>query len=148
MLTLIQGNGEQFALECANCSLGYSPPTGTVKRTIDQFLPTRFTPTCVVRLEGNEVWYTDSEEGATIFRSVSSAELFPSHDACQHRCDELAAEKSKADNECAIANLASRRRKLAFSVHYWRRKVLDLERDLQTAKARLSVCKKDPQDPW
>jgi len=72
---------------------------------------------------------------------VPSTVLFESKDACQEACDALNAECTKHEEEMAIATLASKRRDLAWSVHYWGRLVKNLERQLEQARARLAVCK-------
>lgn len=60
---------------------------------------------------------------------------------CAVRCKELNEERRKTDEERAISNLASKRRDLAWSVHYWGGQVKKLERDLEVARARLARCK-------
>ena len=139
-LTLIRGNGEQVSLECNYCQLGYDPPRGVVSRIYYDHRPTPFTPRRV-RVDGDEITYSASEPDATCYSVVSARYLYPSQDECQARCDILNAERTKAEEERALAILASKRQGLAHSVHYWGNLVKDLKKKLEKATARLAVLK-------
>jgi hypothetical protein len=142
-LTLIQGNGEQVSIACACCSRGYGSPSGYVNRVRHEHRPERFT--CArVDVSGDEIRYRDDALACT---SREASRLFRSLEECQAACDRENVERAEHDEKMALANLASTRRDMAFSVHYWGRKVRDLERDLERARARLSECKQRKAAP-
>jgi len=136
-LTLVQGNGEQVFIACACCSLGSDPPSGRVKRTRFEHRPERFL--CArVDVNGDVIRYRDDALSCSY---CEATRLFRSHEECQRACDAENAQRAEEEKARAIANLASKRRDMAWSVHYWGRKVRDLAKDLETARARLAVCK-------
>jgi hypothetical protein len=139
-LTLIQGNGEQVSLACACCSCGYEPPSGVIKKIVYRHKPEKFTPHRV-STNGNEITYSQADPSATAYSYVHVKDLFASEAECLVRCVELNEKRTKEQEECAIANLASKRRNMAWSVHYWGRLVRDLEDKLVRAKACLAVSK-------
>ena len=139
-LTLIQGNGKEVSIACACCSRGFEDPSGTVKRTHYERTPTRFTPRRV-SVSGDEIRYSESEPDATAFNMVYATDLYVDRDECANRCEEDNAKHEKAQDELLLRNLVSKRREMAWSVHYWGRQVKTLERDLGRARERLSASK-------
>lgn len=139
-ITVIFGNGETASLACAACLRGYEPPAGVVKRVFYEHKPTPFTANRV-RIDGDEVQYSTSEPSASCYRTVDAKALFLTEAECQVECDKLNAERIKHEEKMAIQNLASKRRDLAWSAHYWRSEVARLEKNLESARARLAVCK-------
>lgn len=140
VLTLIQGNGEKVTIDCACCSRGYEPPHGVIERTVYEHTPTRFIPGRV-EISGGVIRYSESGPDAACYRIVRVDELFSDRDECEAACVQLNEDRAKQDAELAVRNLASKRREMAWSVHYWGRKVKELERDLVTARERLQRCK-------
>lgn len=140
VITMIQGNGEQFAIECAACSLGWEPARGAVKRTFYQHKPTPFIPKRV-DISGGEIHYSEASPDASGYSFAYVKDLFASEVACADRCAELNEERTKAAEEQALAQLASKRKNLAWSVHYWGGQVKALERDLERVRTRLGACK-------
>jgi uncharacterized protein YbaR (Trm112 family) len=135
-LTLIQGNGEKVSINCACCSLGYEPPTGTIKRNYYHFEPQEFI--CrTADLSFDDFRYTNNY-GDNV--NVKDS-LFKTKEECQKRCEELNAEKEKDEERRLLVNTESKRRDMAWSVHYWGRKVGDLKKELEFAQKRLSACK-------
>jgi hypothetical protein len=144
-LMLIKGNGEQQSLDCNYCQSGYDPPRGRVTRTDYRSVPQRFICRRVVGFDGTDINYSESNPEATCYTYRSSKDLFRNELDCAERCDVLNVECALNDKKRAIANLESKRGKLAHSSHYWSRKVADLKRDLIAAEARLAVCKAKPK---
>jgi len=139
-ITMVRGDGTAVSVHCVACAVGFEPPTGKVKRIFYQHRPTPFVPRRV-EIRGQEILYSTSDPDAQCYSSVPASLLFASKEACQAACDALNAERTKHEEERAIAMLASTRRGLAWSVHYWGRLVKELERHLAQARARLAVCK-------
>jgi len=141
VLTLIQGNGEKVSLDCACCSLGYEPPTGTIKRTFYQYEPTPFICQTVEMGFGGDFRYTD-----VIGQSHEvKGNLFRTKEECQEQCDKLNLEKEKDEERRLLNNTQSKRRDMAWSVHYWGQMVSKLKKELEAAQARLNVCKEKKQ---
>lgn len=139
VLTVLQGNGAQFTIECATCRVGYEPSRGTIQTRAYQVLPMPFK--CArVELNGNKFCYYDPYNSGTFCDRLFATKL-----ECEKKCQELNEEYAKEEDRRLISNLESKRRDMAWSVSYWQRKVKDLEKDLNAARARLSVCKQKEQ---
>jgi len=138
-ITLIQGNGQSVSVDCAACSMGYEPPTGMIKQITYQHKPERYTPRRV-RVDGDEIWYSESGAFENGYQSVEAKYLFASKEDCQTECDKLNHARNLVMKENAIHNLLDKRKKMAWSVHYWGRKLADTQKELETIRARLSVC--------
>ena len=140
-VTMTLGNGEQYALDCQACSLGYDPPQGVIKKRERGHKPTPYTPRRVVEVSSKRTTYSEASPEATCFNVVSSDDLYASKEECQAAC----AEKDRGfytEEEQRIRNLLVKaRREMAWSVHYWRRKVSELRADLAAAEKRFVECK-------
>lgn len=134
------GNGETYTLDCACCTNGYEGPYGYVTRTVHEYTPAPFTAHRV-RIDGDEFYYSESLPEASCYSSVEAKDLFRTKEECQARCAEKTAEYALAQEQYAVNALASKRKSLAFSVHYWRGVAAKLEKDLERAKARINRCK-------
>lgn len=142
VLTVLQGNGLKFTIECAACRVSYDPPTGRVKTRLYKVYPQAFT--ChLINIVHNTFYYYDEHKN-----SAESDRLFTTLEECQKKCDELNKKHAEEQDRILMASLQSRRRDLAWSVHYWSRQVKDLERQLELAKARLNVCKEKKNDQY
>lgn len=136
MLTVVRGNGESFTIHCACCSMGYDPPTGVIKKTFYHFEPTEFV--CkTVQFYSDDFRY-ENEVGET---SDTKGHLFATKEECQKACDALNEYHSKNEERRMLANISSKRRDVAWSVHYWASKVSDLKKELEIAQDRLNVSK-------
>ncbi len=133
-------NGEKYSLDCACCQSGYDPPRGYLNVTVYEYTPTPFVASRV-RVDGDEYWYSESPPGASSYSSVESKDLFRTREECAARCAEKTADQAKARDEGAFRHLESKRKSLAFSVHYWRGQVRKLTAELERAQARLNRCK-------
>jgi len=139
-ITMIQGNGTEVSIACACCSHGMERPSGSVKRIFYEHSPMLFVPKRV-RVDGGEIMYSSASPGANAYSSIDATALFASKEECEARCKELNLERTKYEEERAVANLAPKRRDMAWSAHYWGRQVKRLEEELITCRARLAVCK-------
>jgi len=92
-------------------------------------------------MDGDDIHYSENSSDATWYRSVDAKDLFVLKDECRARCEALNIQRTKSDEQNAIHNLASKRRNMAWSVHYWGQKVKQLERDLEMTKRRLAVSR-------
>ena len=137
-LTLIQGNGERVSLACACCSSGYDPSRGYVKRSVSARTPHPVTLGSI-SLRGAEITYFEGEYPSGT--CLNPQDLFRDQAECQKRCDALNPDADAQEHNRLIANMMDKRGKMAWSVHYWGRKVKDLERNLKAARARLGLCK-------
>ena len=139
VLTLIKGNGERVTLECNNCQMGYSRPTGTVRFTVTEFRPTPFVCNRVTEVRGDVVRYSSASPDAPCYSTVESTDLFATEEECAAACAVKTAAAEVARKGNAAAHLESKRRSLAHSTHYWKRLAETHERDAATCRARLAV---------
>jgi hypothetical protein len=140
-ITVIQGNGSQYTLDCRCCQSGYDTPKGYVERTVYKSEPTEFT--CRrVDISGMEIRYGDDSPSASCWHPVEVKDLFLTKEEAQMRADELNAERTEWEKRQAIANLSSKRKDLAWSAHYWGSQVKRLREDLERTEERLNACKK------
>lgn len=139
-LTVTQGNGAQFEVACACCTVGFGPAQGIIEQTIMERRPVRFTPRRV-DVRGNEITYSDAEPGANCYRTMDAENMFTDAAACAARCAELDEKDRAWREEQSINHLKSKRRDLAWSVHYWQGEVRRLEEQLDRVRARLGLCK-------
>lgn len=140
-VTLTLGNGEQYALDCRACSVGYDPPLGVIKKQERSYQPTPYTPRRVVEVSDRHTTYSEAPPDANAYSVVGAEDLYATKEECLVAC----AEKDKefySDEELRIKNLlVSARGDMAWSVHYWRRQVSGLRKDLAAAEKRLGQCK-------
>ena len=139
-IEMIKGNGERVTLACGHCQSGWEPPRGWVKRTRFHYAPEQVIAS-KVEMHGDTFYY--SLEGLS---TTDSDRLFLTREECAAECDKLNRERTEQERQQEIASIASKRHSLAFSASYWGRQVKDLERKLEVAKARLSVCKKPKEN--
>ena len=136
---MTQHNGETFEIECAGCRQGFDPSTGTVKRLFYKHSPTSFYCNRV-SVNGNKVTYSESNPDSNCYNSTEVKYLFVTEEECQKECDRLNIELTKQEDEILFHKLKSKKRDLAWSVHYWNNQRLKLERDLKFVNNRLGLC--------
>lgn len=146
-LTLVKGNGETVSLECNNCQSGYDAPRGWVKAESFEAKVEPFTCRRITSYGENDIHYSESSPGAACYSSCDAKYLFRDRAEAQALAEKMAAEHLVERERCAVANLASRRRSLSHSTHYWKSQVTRLEHELETARARLAVCPKKKREP-
>ena len=113
-----------------------------MKRTIYECQPERFVCRRVVSLDSADgIGYTESGPGVATYSYRYSKDLFHNREECLAKCIERNEERRKADAEREIANLASKRRSLSHSSHYWTSQLRKLERDIEITKQRIAVIK-------
>ncbi len=134
-LTLIQGDGTEVSLACARCGVGYDPPTGTVTQYDYAAEPEEFICQDVNIFLGKVTY-----GGCHVDR------LYEDKEECRAACQKLNEEYKHKVEEQAVHQLASKRRDMAWSVHYWGGMVRRLKKDLARAEARLAVCKEKKQE--
>jgi hypothetical protein len=140
VVTIIRGNGETFPIECQCCALGFERASGLVKRTYFEHSPKVFIPGRV-DISGGEIRYSESSPDANCYGSADCKDLFRDRAECVARCAELNAEQKAAEEKMFLWNMLDRRKKMAWSVHYWSREVKEYERKLEAARVRLGLCK-------
>lgn len=139
VLTLLKGSGERVSIDCNYCQVGYLPPTGTVRRTIDEYRPTPFVCTRVTQWCEDGVYYSESREGTTCYTNVPAFDLYATREECEAACAAKTAAAAEQRRHAEEAQLESKRRSLAHSTHYWKRLAERLEREAAIARARLAV---------
>ena len=135
-LKVTLANGEEYELECRGCQDGYEPARGKIKRTRYRCKPLPFTPQRF-RIEGDDIWYSESSPEANAYSNTPSADLFVDRDACVVRCDERNAELNKQESARELQNLMHKRKDYAWSVHYWRGQLADKRKEIERIEARL-----------
>ena len=136
---LTLANGEEYMLDCRCCQSGFGPPRGLIHRCIYDFRPTPF----VARrwgTDGSKFWFSDAAPDATCFTHVDQDDLFTDEAECLTRCEQRNAELSKRQEEQQYSHLMSRRKDLAWSVHYWRSQLARHKKDVELAEQRLRAC--------
>jgi hypothetical protein len=135
-VTLVLGSGARHTLACEVCKIGYSNPTGVNRVRVFEFIPKTFI--C-------EALYSLDHYGAARYKYlgnvVDAADLFATYEECLLACQVRNVKLKEEEDRRTVANIASKRANLAFSVSYWRKKVKELERDLSAARVRLEASK-------
>lgn len=140
VIEVVLGNGERYSLDCRCCQSGYDDPRGAIKCTVFEYRPVPFLPLSI-QMHGSEVSYSESPPDSNCYSSVSTTNLFATKEECQAKCEQMNAEHAKAEAESIVYRRGRARKDLAWSAHYWGSQVRQLEKDLTTARARLSKCK-------
>ena len=137
VVMMVLENGSQFHLDCCCCQVGYDGPRGWVIQREVWFKP-----------EVAIVAGVDFQDGETNYRTNRGCfrEVYSTAEECQPECDRRQAEYEADEERRSLANLQSKRRDCAWSVHYWGRKVKELERDLEAARARLHRIKAEKKE--
>ena len=139
-VTLIRGNGEHVSLDCACCSRGGERPSGRVERKRGARHP-RPVVLGSISISSGQLTYFEMSCGTCL----NPEDLYETVQECQARCDVLNAEWDRQQADQIIRNMLHQRESLAWSVHYWGRKVKELERDLEAAHARLNASRERRQ---
>jgi hypothetical protein len=139
-VTVTQGNGEVYTLDCRCCQTGYDSPTGRIQRTEWKSVPTEVTLRRV-DISGNEIRYSDSPPGSCSYRIYNVEDMFLTKEAAQVRSEELNAKQTAYEAERFINNMASKKKDLAWSVHYWSRLAATKEKEIEEIYARLGRCR-------
>lgn len=129
-VTMTLGNGEKHSLNCACCTLGYDPPMGVVRTYDYDSTPERY----ICR-------DLELRDGAVRYGGVDAVYLYEDEEKCREHCNLLNAKHKEREEERALAVLSSKRRDMAWSVHYWRSEVHRMKKDLASVEARLAVCR-------
>lgn len=132
------GNGDEHTIECATCRRGYEGSQGIVSVSRYTAEPRKVTLRRLVNVTP-EVEYTDAFEGANCYTLLPASRLFANREECEALCEEMRAKAEIEAENRHIANLSSKRKDTSWSVHYWRRKVSDLKKDLAAAEKRLNA---------
>jgi hypothetical protein len=136
---LTLANGEEYMLDCRCCQSGYDPPLGRIRRHIYDFRPTPF----VARrwgTDGDKFWFSESDPTSPCWTRTNEEDLFTDETLCRARCEAKNAELSQQQAEQGLRNLMSKRKDLAWSVHYWRSQLADRRRDVEMIEKRLRAC--------
>ena len=135
--TITLGNGESYSVACQCCSLGYDPPRGVVKINYTEYEPRRFECASVEAAGSDGFRYHD-----VAGFSAYVADLFTDEAACRAVC-----ERKNEENRIYLFEGQVRcrredaRRKMAWSVHYWRSQRAKLVKDLADIERRLGEIK-------
>ena len=132
-VTATLGCGLSLQLPCQTCSVGFSAPSGVVKRSVFTAIPQLVTlgnPT----MYGEDIYYELDGGG-----KVRSSELHLWWPASKEQCLEMVRTRTLQYKDQLRRQLASKRRDLAWSVTYWRSKVKDLRRNLEIAEQALVI---------
>ena len=140
VVTMILGNGDTHALQCACCTRGCGPALGTITRHVREHTPTAFTPARVI-LGHSGICYSESPPEAMAYSYTEAKDLYRDRDECQAACEAKVSDW-RTQEQIDIKNMSSRAKKdLTWSVHYWSRMVKDREREAEAARRQLNKCK-------
>lgn len=137
VITMVQATGQEFKLACACCGTGYEEPRGYIRSWRWGFTPT---PKALGPLTSVD---SHGMDGGTRYRygPFSSEDIFATEAECLTACESRNAERTKHQADQALANLASKRRGMTWSVHYWQGQRARLRIDLERIEERLGECK-------
>ena len=138
-VTVTLATGESYKVNCAACSVGYSPPSGMRKATSRGREPVPFT-SCRVGMSGGEFTYSEVEPGASSYTHSYAKDLFRDYEECARAC----ASQDKADEEYReknwVVQRVGKKHDLIWSVHYWRSERRRLQEDLVRVERQLGLC--------
>jgi hypothetical protein len=143
-IEMIKGNGERVSLPCDHCTRAWESPLGWIEIDAWCSAPEMFIP-ARVDMRGNEFWYSESPPEANGYSSRSAKDLFRTRDECAVRCAALDADRERNFEEMALRRIANSRQNLSRNASYWSRRVNEIARDLERAKAKLATCKVKPE---
>ncbi len=138
IIRMVQATGQEFELACAYCAPGFDEPRGYISKWRWGFTPTPRTLGPLTSVDS----YGANGETRYRYGPLSSEDIFPTEAECLAACESRNAERVKQQEEQALANLASKRRDLTWSVHYWQGQRARLRKDLERIEIRLGECKK------
>lgn len=138
-VTMIQGDGTAFALDCGECGPGYNAPCGKVRRYIYERRPEEFRCAAISDIRNGEVRYSDGYQRTY----VDARELFRDKDECAAKCAADNAAKAKADKEQGTHIQGSQRKSMAFSLSYWQNQKRDHLRHIGWIDERLQLIKEN-----
>lgn len=137
-ITLTLGNGSPHVLDCAWCSRGCNPPSGTIARTVCGYEPIEVILKRVM-FSGEEPYYVvDAGRGST----AQPEDLFVSYAECVAACETKRAKFQDDHDKRELAQLLSKRRDLAWSVSYWRNERKKRLDELARIEATLDASKR------
>lgn len=141
-VTLVLGNGDFVAMPCETCKPAWESPRGyIIDKDWSAHTPLPFVCRSFRVDQDGTVRYSESEPGAGCYSIVDANDLFRDYDECAAKCAELAAEAKTRLDEQNTNSIARHRKNMLVSYAFWKRKIRELERELELARARFSACK-------
>ena len=135
VVTLVQGDGAEYEIECSACGLGFEEPRGFMLEWVYDFKPTCFCCSSV-EVRGDEVNYR--EAGG---RFASSKDLYRTEEECAVRCAEKTRESAEERERRGFNILGSAKEKMAWSLYYWLHKRADHVRQIEWIDRRVRLIK-------
>ena len=121
-------------INCAMCMLGYEPPSGRVQTHRIRYSPRLFIPE-KVSMSGDEFHYSESDDG----RFAYAKDLFEDKDDCQAQCDTMNAKHESEERTRIVHRLIEAKRKMAWSVGYWRNQLRKSKEEVERISERLGI---------
>ena len=132
-ITIILGDGSQESVECEMCRLGYLGASGKTQTYRWRHIPIAFT-TDKVSMSGEDFNYRSTYDGYS-----EAKNLFRSREECQAKCDELNAAHIEEERNRHVHQLISAKKKMAWSVGYWRNQLKKREEECERIRERLGI---------
>jgi len=142
---MLLGNGEVYTLPCRGCQVGCDPSRGYVEVVTWSYEPRKFTPRRV-DMSCGEFHYSAASPEATCFGYVDTSKMFHDKAECEADCERRAKEAQEGEDQRMFWNLKSKRKDMAWSVHYWRSQAIKFRKELAWVEARLHVSKEKKAD--
>jgi hypothetical protein len=136
LVTVTWAGGETFQVKCEGCSRGFNDPCGFIEKTVVEWVPLTFIAESVT-VDRGEVYYHAPHTRYSI------EDMARTKEECQKKCDEKNKKYRDEQDERELRRLANNKEKNVSKVHYWRRQVTDLRKDLARAEARLRALKNE-----
>ena len=138
-VTMIQGDGTTFAIDCNECGPGYNEPCGKVRRYIYESRPEEFLCAAVSDIQAGVVRYSDGGQRSY----VDASSLFRDKDECAAFCAKDNTAKAAKDDELGTYIRGPNRKSMAFSLSYWQHQKRDHLRHIEWIDARLRLIKEN-----
>jgi hypothetical protein len=133
------GNGEEFAVLCEGCGLGFNGPQGTIQQYEYEPAAIRFEIARVESMHGTR-WRVGSVAGG----SANYDELVETEEEALAISRQKCADHQEA-NMRSLQRTRDGSRRLTWSVRYHNEKIADLERQLEWHRAKAQKVKRNAQ---
>lgn len=132
-ITMILGNDERQTVACAMCSVGYDPPSGKTQTYRWRYVPRIFNSERV-EISGEDFIYTSIDN-----QRANANNLTRDYNECKRKCDEMNAKHMDEEKNRHVHQLIQAKKKMAWSVGYWRNQLRKNEEEHARLQERLSI---------
>lgn len=126
-----------YQIACPDCATAYSERgDGQTSTSRTSYHARSFTPRRV-RVDGEEIWYSEAEPDAGAYSSVEAKLLFSTRKECEARCAQLDQEAELEQLDRRAREILGKRSRAHGTIRAWRKRVKELRDQLALAEERL-----------